>query len=73
MAREVIEVPISGRITTVEVKTGDKVKADDVICYLESMKMENAIMTPVSGTVAEIRVSPNQVVDTGDVLAVIEY
>ena len=73
MAKEVIEVPISGKITTIEVKVGDSVKEGDTICFIESMKMENAIMTSVSGAVSEIKVSPNQVVDTGDVIAIIDY
>jgi len=35
--------------------------------------MENPIMAPVSGTITEIKVSPKQVVYSGDVIAVIEY
>ena len=73
MAKEIVEVPISGKITTVETKVGDQVKEGDTICFIESMKMENAIMAPVSGKITEIKVSPSQVVDTGDLIAVIEY
>ncbi len=73
MAKEIVEVPISGKITTVEAKVGDQVKEGDTICFIESMKMENAIMAPVSGKITEIKVTPNQVVDTGDLIAVIEY
>ena len=73
MAKEIVEVPISGKITTVEVRVGDQVKEGDTICYIESMKMENAIMAPVSGMITEVKVSPSQVVDTGDLIAVIEY
>jgi biotin carboxyl carrier protein len=73
LAREIVEVPISGKITTVEVKAGDQVKEGDALCYIESMKMENAIMAPVSGKITEVKVLPNQVVDTGDLIAVIEY
>jgi len=40
---------------------------------LESMKMENPILTPVTGTVTEIKVSAGQVVKSGDLLAVVEY
>ena len=73
MAKEIVEVPISGKITTVEVKIGDSVKEGDTLCYIESMKMENAIMAPVSGKIIDVKVNPAQVVDTGDVIAVIEY
>ena len=73
MARETIEVPITGKILSVDVKTGDAVNEGDVICVLESMKMENPIVTPVSGTVVEIGVKADQVVKPGEIIAVIEY
>lgn len=40
---------------------------------LESMKMENPILAPVSGTIKEIRVSLAQVVKAGEVIAIIGY
>ena len=73
MARETIEAPISGKIISVNVKVGEAVKEGDVICMLESMKMENPILTPVGGTVIEVAVKAEQVVKPGEKLAVIEY
>ncbi len=73
MAQEIIEVPITGKIISVEVKAGDTVKEGDVICYIESMKMENPILAPVAGTITEIQVSVGQVVEAGKLLAIIEY
>ncbi len=73
LARESIEVPLTGKIISVNVKVGDKVNEDDVLCLLESMKMENPIVTPVSGTVVEIGVKVDQVVKPGETVAVIEY
>ena len=73
MARETVEVPIAGKIISVEVKAGDKVKEGDVLCVLESMKMENPILSPVDGTVTEVGVKEDQVVKPGEVIAVIEY
>jgi biotin carboxyl carrier protein len=73
LARETIEVPITGKIIGVNVKVGDAVKEGDVICVLESMKMENPIVTPVGGTVIEIGVKEEQVVKPGEKIAVIEY
>ena len=73
MAQETIEVPLTGKITTVNLKQGDKVGEGDVICLLESMKMENPILAPVSGTIAEIGVAPEQVVKPGETIAIIEY
>ena len=73
MARETIEVPITGKIISVNIKPGDQVKEDDVLCVLESMKMENPIVSTVSGTVVEVGVKVDQVVKPGDTVAVIEY
>ena len=73
MAKETIEVPITGKIISVNVKVGDTVNEGDVICVLESMKMENPILTPVNGTVIEVHVIEDQVVKPGEVIAVIEY
>jgi biotin carboxyl carrier protein len=73
LARETVEVPITGKIISVEVKVGDKVKEGDVICILESMKMENPILSAVSGTVVDIAVKAEQVVKPGEKIAVIEY
>jgi biotin carboxyl carrier protein len=73
LAQENVEVPITGKILTVSVKPGDKVSEGDVLCVLESMKMENPIVAPVSGTVASISVKADQAVKPGDVIAVIEH
>ena len=40
---------------------------------LEAMKMENPIVAPVTGKVVEVLVTPNQVVESGQVAAVIEH
>lgn len=72
MAQEIVEVPITGKVTKVEVKVGDTVKEGDVVCYIESMKMENPILAPVAGTIKEINVSAGQMVETGNPIATIE-
>ena len=73
MARETVEVSITGKIISVNVKAGDQVKEDDVLCMLESMKMENPIVSTVGGTVVEVGVKADQMVKPGDTVAVIEY
>ena len=73
MARETVEVPITGKIISVNVKAGDEVKEGDVLCLLESMKMENPILAPVDGTIIEVGVAAEQVVKPGEIIAVIEY
>jgi len=73
LAQEKVEVPITGKILSVDVKAGDQVKEGDILCLLESMKMENPIVAPVSGTVAKIAVAADQTVKPGDLIAIIEY
>ena len=73
MAQEIVEVPITGKVISVEAKVGEAVQEGDVICYIESMKMENPILAPVAGKITEIKVSAGEVVETGSLLATIEY
>ena len=73
MAQEIVEIPITGKIISIEVKEGDTVNEGDVLCILESMKMENPILSPVDGNVVEMGVAADQVVKPGEVIAVIEY
>ena len=68
-----MEFPITGKITSVNVSQGSVVQEGDVICLLESMKMENPILAPVGGTIAEINLSQGQVVEAGGLVAIIEY
>jgi biotin carboxyl carrier protein len=73
LAQETIEVPITGKIISVNVKVGDQISEGDILCLLESMKMENPILAPIGGTVAKLEVAVDQTVKAGDIIAVIEY
>ncbi|MFC1971334.1 biotin/lipoyl-containing protein [Chloroflexota bacterium] len=73
MARETVEVPITGKIISVNVKAGDEVQEGDVLCTLESMKMENPIHVLCAGTIVEVGAAVEQVVKPGETIAVIEY
>jgi biotin carboxyl carrier protein len=72
LAQQNVEIPITGKIISVNVNVGDKVQEGDVICILEAMKMENPIVAPVSGTVSQLNVKADQAVKPGDIVAVIE-
>ncbi|MGB2814519.1 MAG: biotin/lipoyl-containing protein [Dehalococcoidales bacterium] len=73
MAQETIEVPITGKILNVNVNVGDEVKEGDVLCLLESMKMENPILAPVNGTITQVGITVEQTVQPGQIVAIIEY
>jgi pyruvate carboxylase subunit B len=63
---------MQGMILGVKVKVGDKVKQGDVLLTIEAMKMQNNISAPHGGTVKEIRTFQGEVVNSGDVLIVID-
>ena len=73
MPQETIEVPLTGKIISVNVKPGDEVKEGDTLCVLESMKMENPILAPVTGKIAQIGITTEQSVNPGEIIAIIEY
>ena len=43
-----VTAPMTGKIVKVKVKKGDQVKASQVLCVIEAMKMENEISAPKS-------------------------
>ena len=67
-----VAVPMQGTIVKVLVAVGDTVAADDPVCVLEAMKMENNVPAGKAGTVVEVRVAPGDSVGAGDVVAVVE-
>ena len=64
--------PMQGTIVKVLVEKGQEVRAGDVVCILEAMKMENHIATTREGTVSDLPIRAGQVVETGAILAVID-
>ena len=68
---EAVNAPMPGTILKVNVTQGQAVKAGEVLCILEAMKMENEIMAPKAGTVTQVVVSKGSKVDTGAPLVVI--
>ena len=54
------------------VKEGSAVKAGDVVCIVEAMKMMNEIEAEISGTVVEVCVEDGQPVEFGQVLMYVE-
>ncbi len=67
-----VESPMVGSILDVKKAVGDVVKAGDTVFIMEAMKMENEIVAPVDGTIAEICVAKGASVTTGQVLAVLK-
>ncbi|MDD6188896.1 MAG: biotin/lipoyl-binding protein [Clostridiales bacterium] len=69
---ETVLAPMPGNILDVCVKTGDSVRAGQLVAILEAMKMENEILAPVDGVVAAVGVAKGATVNTGDLIAEIK-
>jgi acetyl-CoA/propionyl-CoA carboxylase biotin carboxyl carrier protein len=67
-----IRAPMQGTILKVLVEKGQDIRAGEVVCILEAMKMENHIASTRDGEVTELPIRAGQVVETGQVLAVID-
>lgn len=63
---------MAGNVWKVEVGVGAQVSAGQVLIILESMKMEIPVESPESGRVLEVRVAPEDPVDEGQILVVLE-
>lgn len=66
-----ISSPMPGKVASVKVSLGDKVKKGDVVMTVEAMKMENEIHSPIDGVVSEILVKPGDSVNPDECLMVI--
>jgi biotin carboxyl carrier protein len=67
-----VRAEITANVWQVHVEVGQDVAEGDTIAILESMKMEIPVESPGAGTIAELRVSPDDQVQEGDVIAVIQ-
>ena len=67
-----VHAEIAANVWQVRTEVGARVEEGDELVILESMKMEIPVVAPVAGTVAEVRVSPEDQVQEGDVVAVID-
>ncbi|MFI6709315.1 acetyl/propionyl/methylcrotonyl-CoA carboxylase subunit alpha [Nonomuraea sp. NPDC050478] len=68
----VVRAPMQGTIAAVSAQVGSEVAAEDVVCVLEAMKMENPVTAGKAGRVTEVRVTVGAGVSPGDTLVVIE-
>jgi acetyl-CoA/propionyl-CoA carboxylase biotin carboxyl carrier protein len=70
-AKDAVVTPMQGTVLAVNMREGDEVRAGDVICIVEAMKMENEIISHVDGVVTELSVEPGHAVRAGQVVCVI--
>ncbi|WWD20725.1 acetyl-CoA carboxylase, biotin carboxylase subunit [Kwoniella shandongensis] len=64
--------PMPATVIEVRVKVGDEVKEGQVVCVLESMKMEINVRAGRDGVIGEVRIEKGRVVEEGEVLVSLE-
>ncbi len=67
-----IKTQIRAIVWKIVKKEGDKVKIDDEIILLESMKMEIPILSEFNGRIKSIEVNEGDEIDEGQIVAIIE-
>ena len=63
---------LPGKVVSIAIAEGDSVKKGDVICTLESMKMQVSVKAHKDGSVKSIKIKEGATVAKGDAIADIE-
>jgi len=72
MMADEIHAGMVANVWKVVAKAGDAVEEGDTLVILESMKMEIPVITESDGVVKQIAVSEGDVVQEGDLIAVVD-
>jgi biotin carboxyl carrier protein len=67
-----LRAPMPGLVVAVQASVGSEVKKGAALVILESMKMQNELLSQKNGTVREVRVQPGQAVEQNQVLVVVD-
>ena len=70
MAGEIVAEMVAN-VWKVVAAEGETLAAGDTVVILESMKMEIPVLTETPGTLRELRVREGDVVQEGDILAIV--
>ncbi|HEY8479759.1 MAG TPA: biotin/lipoyl-binding carrier protein [Spirillospora sp.] len=66
-----VAAELTANVWQVRASVGDELDEGDEIVVLEAMKMEVPVVAPRAGRLVELRVAPDDVVNEGDVIAVL--
>jgi len=67
-----VNAETTGVVWQVLKQLGDVVQADEALVIVESMKMEIPLLAPAAGRIVELRVEQDQVINEGDLVAILE-
>ena len=71
LARGELHAPMPGLVVEVLAEVGDSIEAGAPLVIVEAMKMQNALVAPVSGRVSSVSVKAGVAVETGQLLATV--
>lgn len=63
-----LKAPMPGLVVAIPISEGQLVQKGDVLIILESMKMQNELKSPRSGTISRVRVKPGDSVEHKETL-----
>jgi 3-methylcrotonyl-CoA carboxylase alpha subunit len=63
-----IYAPLNGKVVKINVKEGDQVAEGDTLLVIESMKMENRIISPKEAGIGELKVQVGDLVELNELL-----
>ncbi len=67
-----VAAPMPGKVSTVAISKGDRVKAGERLLSIEAMKMETAVYSPRDGIVADVLVKAGSIVEAKDLLVLLQ-
>ena len=71
-AQLALKSQIPGKVVSIAIQEGDSVKEGDVVCTLESMKMQVAVKAHKNGSIKSLKIKEGGTVAKGDLIAEIE-
>jgi biotin carboxyl carrier protein len=72
MAEEKIVTEVAGRVCAIPAEIGAKVGAGEDVVLVEAMKMEIGASSETGGVVKSILIRPDEMVEEGQVVAIVE-
>ncbi len=66
-----IRAPMAGRVQSVTVRENDIVKADQPLCIIEAMKMQNEIRSPSKAIVEKVHIKEGDTVRPGQTILIL--
>jgi biotin carboxyl carrier protein len=72
MAEEKVVTEVAGRVCAIPAEPGAKIGAGENVVLIEAMKMEIGAASEKGGTVKSILVKPDEMVEEGQAVAIVE-